>query len=364
MIRLLIADDSPVFRHFLRKCVAQMPDVEVVGEARHGEDAMAKIAGLKPDVLTLDMTMPRMNGMQVLQSMKQDYPNLPAIVLTSSNEKEAELTVAALDAGAFDFIFKPQVSDGDPTVCLIDALLPRLKAACKSPVGGRTGPSPVRSPKPVLRTSVRAASSRPDLVAIGSSTGGPAALHTVLGALPADFPVPVVLTQHMPKLFMQPLADRLEKETALSCHLAEEGMTLERGHIYVAPGEHHLKLQREGMDIVCRLSEDPPVHHCRPAVDPMFYSLAALAPRVNTLAVVLTGMGEDGALGAKAIAEKRGHVIAQDEKSSVVWGMPGATVKCGGAHEVLPLDQIAAAIMKRCARPTASTGAKYANAAV
>jgi len=360
MIRLLIADDSPVFRHFLRKCIAQMPDVEVVGEARHGEDALAKIAELKPDVLTLDMTMPRMNGMQVLQSMKQDYPKLPAIVLTSSNESEAELTVAALDAGAFDFIFKPQASDGDPTACLIDALYPRIKAACKS----RPGALPASSAKPVLRASGSAASGRPDLVAIGSSTGGPAALHAVLGALPADFPVPVVLTQHMPKLFMQPLADRLEKETSLSCRLAEEGMKLVRGYIYVAPGEHHLELMREGTDIVCRLSDAPPVHHCRPAVDPMFHSLAALAPRVNTLAVVLTGMGEDGALGAKLIAEKRGHVIAQDEKSSVVWGMPGATVKCGAAHEVLPLDQVAAAIIARCARPTAVSGAKYANAAV
>jgi len=361
MIRLLIADDSPVFRHFLRKCVAGMEGVEVAGEARHGEDALARIAELKPDVMTLDMTMPRMNGMQVLHTLRKDFPDLPAIVLTSGNESEAERTVEALDAGAFDFILKPQLSDGDPVAFLIDALYPRIMAACKS---RRRRPLATVSPKPALRSSGSSAAGRPDLVAIGSSTGGPAALHAVLGSLPDNFPVPVVVTQHMPKLFLQPLADRLEKETALSCHLAVDGMTLERGHIYVAPGESHLELQREGVEIVCRLSAAPPVHHCRPAVDPMFYSLAALAPRLNTLAVVLTGMGEDGAAGAKAIAEKRGHVIAQDEKTSVVWGMPGATVRCGAAHEVLPLEQISAAIMARCARTSAATGVQYANAAV
>jgi len=360
MIRLLIADDSPVFRHFLRKCVARMQGVEVAGEARHGEDALLKIAELKPDVMTLDMTMPRMDGMQVLHTMKRDYPDLPAIVLTSGNESEAALTVEALDAGAFDFILKPHVADGDPEAFLIEALYPRIKAAYKPPRRSAANPTAMH----VMRSTVSSAAARPDLVAIGSSTGGPQALHAVLGALPVDFPVPVVLTQHMPKLFMQPLADRLEKETALSCCLAEEGMKLARGYIYVAPGEHHLELMREGMDIVCRLSDAPPVHHCRPAVDPMFYSLAALAPRVNTLAVVLTGMGEDGAAGAKAIAGKRGHVIAQDEKSSVVWGMPGATVKCGAAHEVLPLDQIAAAIIARCARASVVTGVQYASAAV
>ena len=205
---------------------------------------------------------------------------------------------------------------------------------------------------------------RPDVVAIGSSTGGPAALHAVLSALPGSFGTPVVLTQHMPKPFLQSLAERLERETALHCRLASDGLILKAGNIYIAPGDTHLELDRLGMNLACHLVDAPPVHHCRPAVDPMFFSLAKLAPRIRTLAVVLTGMGEDGAAGAKAIGDARGYVITQDQKSSVVWGMPGATVKCGAANDVLPLDAIAPAIINACSKRGRSIGSIRASATV
>ncbi|MDX8392015.1 MAG: chemotaxis-specific protein-glutamate methyltransferase CheB [Mariprofundaceae bacterium] len=363
MIRLLITDDSAVFRHFLRKCVVDMAGVEIVGEARHGEDALEKITVLKPDVITLDMSMPRMDGMQTLHMMRKEHPTVKAVVVTSGDERGAGRTVDALNAGAFDFILKPDASIDDAKARLTAALYPRLQAAAKAAqlAGARPNLKPIqRKPK----THARIKRSIPDVVAIGASTGGPEALHKVLSALPASLKIPVVLTQHMPKLFLQSLSERLERETALTCTLASEGTVLRGGHIYIAPGDSHLELSRMGMDLQCHLVDAPPVHHCRPAVDPMFFSLAALAPRVHTLAVVLTGMGEDGAAGAKAICDAKGYVIAQDQASSVVWGMPGATAACGAAHEILPLHQISAAIENMCTKTNSSSGRDYARSAV
>ncbi|MDQ6987793.1 MAG: chemotaxis-specific protein-glutamate methyltransferase CheB [Mariprofundaceae bacterium] len=369
MIRLLIADDSPVFRHFLKKCMADMDDVEIVGEARDGEDTLAKITTLNPDVVTLDMSMPHMNGMQALHAMRKECPAVKAIVLTSGDESEADLTVAALDAGAFDFILKPHASVRDAKADLIASLYPRLQAVGKMIRQSATRRQNLSAIKrqPEVNKAVRIGV--PDVIAIGASTGGPQALHAVLSALPDSLKVPIVLTQHMPKLFLQSLSERLERETALTCTLADEGTILQGGHIYIAPGDVHLELSRQGMNLLCHLVDSPAVHYCRPAVDPMFFSLAALAPRIRTLAVVLTGMGEDGAAGAKAISDAKGYVISQDQASSVVWGMPGATLACGAAHAVLPLDDIAAAVMAMCSRASRNTenckyGGEYARSAV
>jgi len=347
MIRLLIADDSPVFRHFLKKCIAEMDDVELVGEARNGEDALEKINALNPDVVTLDMTMPRMNGMQTLGEIRKNHSDIKAIMLTSGSEDEAGMTVEALDAGAFDFILKPDASVVDTKAFMLDALLPRFSALAKT-VASRQQKTNNSDLRKNVRAGIFKCKSIPDVIAIGSSTGGPEALNTVLRTLPRDLKAPIVLTQHMPALFLKSLADRLERETALTCQLAEEGTILKAGHIYIAPGETHLELSRQGQHVMCHLVDKPPVHHCRPAVDPMFFSLAAMAPRIRTFAIVLTGMGEDGAAGAKAIHDAKGYVIAQNQESSVVWGMPGATVVCGAADEVLPLTDIAPAVIAVC----------------
>ncbi len=372
-IRVLIADDSPVFRHFLKKCLAKMGDVEVAGEARDGAQALERMGELRPDVVTLDMTMPRMNGMETLKAMRSRFPDIPAIVLTSADEDEAALTMEALEAGAFEFVLKPGHGESGERR-LIELLHPRLREAAK--VARARGVSARRMPRqrpasarPQAAAPKPPSGFRPDILAIGASTGGPSALHTLLSALPEDFPLPVVLTQHMPANFLVSLAERLDRETRLSACVAEDGMPLEAGRIHIAPGGRHLEIVRTAAGLACRLSDAPSEHHCKPAVDPMFRSLAALSG-LKVLAVVLTGMGADGAAGALTIREAGGHVIAQDEASSVVWGMPGATVKLGAAHEVLPLADIAPTITAICVSnaprrpPTRGKGGHHASAAV
>jgi len=352
-IRLLIVDDSVVFRTFFRGCLSQLDNVEVLGTAKDGRDALNKIKALKPDVVTMDMEMPYFHGIEVIECLQQEAPNICVLVVSSESETDAEKTLKALEAGAFDFILKPNASERDPTRFLLKMLretLPRARSVQR--VLGQSShgnPKQGMSAKSMVnRKSKRFndAAQKADLVAIGSSTGGPAALHKVLSMLPETFSLPITVTQHMPKLFLQSLADRLDRESKLNAKLAEDGMFLEGGCIYVAPGDVHMEIERMGTKLCVKLVEGEKVHHCKPAVDVTFHSLVKLLPRTRCVAVVLTGMGVDGAAGAKAMREKKAYVIAQDEQSSVVWGMPGETVKCGAAHEVLPLQDIAAGIVK------------------
>lgn len=352
--RLLIVDDSVAFRMFLRKCLMGLDELEVAGVARDGVDALEKVAELKPDAITLDMNMPRMNGMETLTALKREHPDVNVIIIAAETEDDADRTVQALKAGAFDFILKPRASDGDPAETIRQSLLPRLKELQASRVShqGAAASSEQRSPQapaPEVDKAppVRAAPSdaRLDILAIGSSTGGPAALHEVLPQLPADLPVPVVVVQHMPELFIRSLASRMDKESQLICKVAEDGERLLAGHAYFAPGNWHMEIvSREG-GLFASLSDAPPLHFCRPAVDATFHSLTKLAPKIHTLAVVLTGMGKDGAEGALALSKQNSHVIAQDKETSTVWGMPGATVGLGAAHSVVALQRIPSAIL-------------------
>lgn len=357
MIRLLIVDDSVAFRMFLRKCLTALDEVEVVGVARDGLDALAKVKELKPDVITLDMNMPRMNGMETLVALKRDHPEVAVIIVAAETEDDADRTVQALNAGAFDFILKPKSSDTDPVAAIQRDLLPRLKelkprarqqmpkAAVEIPTAAPATASALPPPP------VKAA---PDILAIGSSTGGPAALRAVLIKLPAGLPIPTVVVQHMPELFIRSLAQRLDHDVPLHCRVATDGETLRPGTVYFAPGNWHMHVVSEGGQLVAKLSDAEPVHFCKPAVDATFHSLAELSPRIHTLAVVLTGMGKDGAAGALALAQREGYVIAQDKATSTVWGMPGSTVNLGAAHNVLPLDDIAGAILGRVRRVMAA----------
>ncbi len=353
--RLLIVDDSVVFRMFMRKCLMGMDDVDVVGVARDGVDALAKVEELKPDVITLDMNMPRMNGMETLEALRRTHRHIGIIIVAAETEDDADRTVQALRAGAFDFILKPQASDLDPAGSIRKAMMLRLKEFRERCV--RTDQTKHRSSREagIRGRSVSAAAPvvgkrrppdiRPDILAIGSSTGGPAALQMVIPKLPAGFPMPVVVVQHMPELFIRSLASRMNKESALPCKVAEDGERLMPGCVYFAPGGWHTEVEACGHALRATLSDAPPLHFCRPAVDATFKSLVRLAPLVRTLAVVLTGMGKDGAAGALALADCAGYVIAQDEATSTVWGMPGTTVKMGAAHRVLPLEQISGAIV-------------------
>ncbi|MDX8409909.1 MAG: chemotaxis-specific protein-glutamate methyltransferase CheB [Mariprofundales bacterium] len=365
-IRVLIVDDSVIFRNFLRGCLSDIPKVEVVGTARDGVDGLEKIKALKPDLVTLDMEMPRKNGMQVLAELGHMDDSLEVIVVTGSNSNDAERTLKALEAGAFDFVIKPTTNDKDPKstlmqlltekVALVERKIRRSSSSAPAPTAApQRAPTRIEAQRQKLVQAKRGGAivkrprslkGRPDIVAIGSSTGGPMALHALFPELSGNIPVPLVLTQHMPKLFLVSLAKRINDTSALACVMAEDGMVLKPGVIHVAPGEMHMEIVRNGGKLVVALSDGPKVHHCKPAVDPMFCSLAKLSPGLKVLAVVLTGMGADGAAGALEIGNQQGHVIVQDEKTSVVWGMPGATAKLGAAHEILPLDLIDEAIMR------------------
>ena len=339
--RALIVDDSVVFRSFMRRCLNDIDGIDVVGTASDGKMALRQIEQLKPDVVTMDMEMPHLCGIDVIKVLQDKAPETCVIVVSSETETDAERTIEALEAGACDFIIKPKASSKDGQGELTKQLSRYVFSA-------QSVSRVVRGKRMVRKTQAasfrKPASFRPDIVAIGSSTGGPAALSAVFSALPATIPVPITITQHMPKLFVQSLASRLDKESKLSVKVAEDGMLFEPGHVYIAPGEIHMEVVRKGVGLAVKLVDGPKMHHCKPAVDRTFYALAKLAPVVRTLAIVLTGMGADGADGAKRIGEAKGYVIAQDEASSSVWGMPGSTVKAGAANDVLPLDQVAGAI--------------------
>ncbi len=354
--RTLIVDDSVVFRSFMRRCLVDIDHIEVIGTASDGRMAMRQIAKLKPDLVTLDMEMPLMHGIEVLKALQTDSPQTKVMVVSSETETSAERTLEALAAGACDFIIKPNAASSDAQKQLSKRLA-RCSRVARSVAEVTRMKARVESVKSVVFN--KPASFRPDIVAIGSSTGGPAALSQVIAALPANLSVPVVITQHMPKLFVQSLASRLDRESQLSCQVAEDGMLLEAGKVYLAPGEIHMEVVKKGVRLGVRLIDGPKMHHCKPAVDRTFYSLAQLSPLVKTLAVVLTGMGVDGADGAKQIKQAQGHVIAQDEASSAVWGMPGATVKAGAAHDVLALNKIADALEQMT-----SNGGRHAAAGV
>jgi two-component system chemotaxis response regulator CheB len=340
-IRVLTVDDSVVIRRMLSNILSEDADIEVVGYATNGRLALAKIPQVSPDLITLDIEMPELDGLETLTELRKTYPKLPVIMFSTLTERGAEATIEALSRGATDYVAKPanvgSVAAGMQSVK--EQLIPKIKALC-----------PLSKPVSFVRpsTPLRTGSSgqtihkphRIDLVVIGSSTGGPQALTTVLKALPADFPVPIVIVQHMPPLFTRNLANRLNQECQLRVQEAEGGETLEPGRVFIAPGDFHLELCREGVSVKTVLQQGPPENSCRPAVDVLFRSAASIYGR-GCLGVVLTGMGQDGLRGAEHIVHLGGTLVGQDEATSVVWGMPRAVCEAGLTHSVLPLGSIA-----------------------
>lgn len=339
-IRVLIVDDAVVIRRLLADCLAGDPEIEVVGTAPNGQIALAKIPQLNPDLITLDLEMPVLDGLQTLTAIRKTYWKLPVIMFSTLTESGASATLEALALGASDYATKPANvgSVGLAIQRVRDELIPKIKALCgrRAPTaspflpGGAARPSPCAPP----------ASGRVDLVAIGVSTGGPNALARLLPQLAAGFPVPVVIVQHMPPLFTRMLAERLATLSGLPTREGLTGARLRPGEVWVAPGGFHLEVELTTDGVGLRTTEAPPENSCRPAVDVLFRSVvAAYGPRV--LGVVLTGMGQDGLRGCELIREAGGRVLAQDEASSVVWGMPGAVCRAGLADKVLPLENMA-----------------------
>lgn len=344
-IRVLVVDDSIVVRRVVTEVLDAQEDIEVAGSASNGQVALTKIAQLKPDLVVLDIEMPEMDGLTALTHLRQDHPRTPVIMFSSLTELGAKATLEALSRGASDFFAKPGGAGGlEASRKLIQAeLVPAIRALCPRKMRAHAKHEPVIPPH---KPSVHAAAARIDAIAIGASTGGPNAIAEVFAALPAKLPVPIFIVQHMPPMFTQLLAERLAKNSHIPTAEAHSGTHVEPGNAWIAPGDFHLVVAREGTRIVTQVQQDPPENACRPAVDPLFRSVASLYGR-HCLAVVLTGMGQDGLRGCEAIRAAGGQILAQDEASSVVWGMPGFVVRAGLAEKILPLSMIAAEIVRR-----------------
>ena len=348
--RILVVDDSVVVRRLITEALRKDPDLEVAGIAANGKIALQKISQINPDLLTLDIEMPEMDGLATLREVRKLYPKLPVIMFSTLTHKGAAATLEALSLGASDYVTKPanvgSITEGIER--LEQELIPKIKIHCRHLF---PPPATVERALPAIRLPANLRVSSPlagpiEIVCIGTSTGGPNALSEVFAGLPAEFPVPIVVVQHMPPLFTAMLAERLSSHSAIPCQEGSEGQPIERGHAYIAPGGRHMEIQRRGTQVVLHLHDGPPENSCRPAVDVLFRSVAAVYGRAE-LGVVMTGMGQDGLRGCEFIREARGHVVIQDEASSVVWGMPGAVAQAGFADKVVPLSQIAGEICRR-----------------
>jgi two-component system chemotaxis response regulator CheB len=379
-LRILAADDSAVMRSVLWKLFlmhaedrsSDLPRMELCGIARDGVECLDLVARQNPDVLVLDLEMPRMNGLDVLDRLRVANPGLPVIMCSAYTETGARSTLEALARGASDYVTKPseQRDFAAAMRSLSQQLLPRIAALARSTGSAEkkadTDVATDNLQKPRSGEAPAKPSSPIEVVVIGLSTGGPSALEQLLPKLPKDFPVPVLIVQHMPKLFTGALAERLDKCCALRVEQAYDSATIRPGTIWLAPGDAHMEVASrramgeegkgaEALSARVRLHQQEPLNHCRPSVDYLFFSAARIYG-AGTLALVMTGMGADGLNGSRAVHERGGVVLAQDEATSAVWGMPGRVSEAGIASATLPLWGIAGALKQRvCAgRPARS----------
>ncbi|GAB3860788.1 chemotaxis response regulator protein-glutamate methylesterase [Nocardioides maradonensis] len=338
-IRVVVVDDSALVRRLVTTALRAAPDIEVVGVAEDGVAAIEVVDRLRPDVVTLDIEMPRLDGLGALSEIRDRHPRLPVIMFSTLTERGATATLDALSRGASDYVTKPsntgQIADGIAAVR--DQLVPRIRALARM---RQLAPAPAaarRRPPAFSGPPVRA-------LVIGCSTGGPDALAKLLPELPADLGVPVLVVQHMPPVFTTMLAQRLDKASALSVREAADGDLVAPGSVLLAPGDFHLQVSSFGGVVRAALDQGPQENFCRPAVDVLFRSAVSVWGG-GVLAVVLTGMGQDGMVGAGLVAAAGGRTLVQDASTSVVWGMPGAVANAGYAAGVLPLAELPAAIV-------------------
>jgi two-component system chemotaxis response regulator CheB len=353
-IRVLVVDDSAVMRRLITDALEVDPGIEIVGIAANGRIALSKIPLLVPDVITLDVEMPDLDGLQTLTILRKLYPRLPVIMFSMVTQRGAVATLDALSLGATDYVTKPRDvgSIGEGIQRVREQLLPKVKFFGGAVQGNSLSMHPPTAGRsqPVSRPPAAGPTGPVEILAIGSSTGGPNALHTVFSELTRDLAVPIVVTQHMPALFISLLAERLDKLGRVRVREAVHGAKLEPGQAWIATGDKHLRVVSEGAVKRLALSDEPPENSCRPAVDVMLRSVVEVYGS-STLAVILTGMGKDGFAACELVKHRGGAVLAQDEATSVVWGMPGAVARGGIADRVLPLQQIAAEINRRVPTP-------------
>lgn len=349
MVKLLIVDDSAFMRNALSTMLSSDPEIKIVGTARDGLEAIEKIASLKPDIVTMDVEMPRMDGIATLKHIMETNP-LPVVMVSSITTEGAKVTLDALDLGAVDFIPKNLSELSINIVRIKEILIEKIKhIAQKGLVRKRPGPPSTGIPRvieipahiPVRTTGER----RIGIVSVGTSTGGPKALQEILPKLPKDFPAPIVIAQHMPPNFTGPFAERLNQLSQIEVREAVEGETLKPGLALVAPGRGHMRVARvRGIETVIRISENKEDFIYRPSVDALMASVAEYFPG-RALGVILTGMGNDGLKGLLSLKKTGGRIFAQDEESCVVYGMPKAVVDAGIADKVLSLEEMAGEII-------------------
>lgn len=341
-IRVLIVDDSAVVRSVLAELLSAEASIEVVGAAVDPYDARDKIKQLKPDVLTLDIEMPKMDGITFLKNLMKLNP-MPVVMLSSLTHDGADATLQALELGAVDYIAKPAAAESDTALKLFQQeLISKIQMAAQSANKLKFMRASHLQEKVVAQSS--SIKQRNQVVAIGSSTGGTEALHDIIQQLPVTMP-PIIVTQHIPASFSERFAQRLNRNSELKVVQAGDGDVLKSGYVYIAPGDYHLTIQQNGHEFVCKLDTGATVNRHKPSVEVMFDSLLPLT-MLNVTGVMLTGMGEDGALAMKRLADAGAYNIVQDEATSLVWGMPGAAVKLGAASEVLPLNKIAQRLVR------------------
>ncbi|WP_339741672.1 chemotaxis response regulator protein-glutamate methylesterase [uncultured Maricaulis sp.] len=369
--RVLVIDDSAVARGLMTRWIEEDPDLVLVGSATDGEQGIRKAEELRPDLIVLDVEMPKMDGLAALPILLKTVPKCRIVMASTLTRRGGEVTIRALSMGAADYAPKPQAGRlagaeefRRDLLAKLKVLAPRSRvsspsAPAASPAAPQVRhapgtPPPAAAPRafrpvaaaPISRGNTRRSTGRPSIIAIGSSTGGPEALRNVISKFSAGLPAPVVIAQHMPALFTKILAEHLAKASNLPCKEVEHGERLQAGHVYVAPGDFHFTVRRDAAGFFAALDQTPPINFCRPAVDPLFLSVAE-ATGGNALGVILTGMGHDGREGVRALRGAGGTIIAQDEASSIVWGMPGAVAEAGLADQILPLAEIGSDIVRR-----------------
>ena len=355
--RVLLVDDSVVIRQLLTKTLAEDPAIEVIGTASNGKCALARIDQSVPDIVVMDVEMPEMTGLEALVEIRKKSPNLPVIMFSTLTAKGAATTLDALMLGASDYVTKPSnIGSVGAAIERVRAdLVPKIKSLCRIVTAPPSAPKVAKSSpvRPALTLSART----PEAIVIGVSTGGPRALATLLPGLKPGLGVPVFIVQHMPPVFTKSLADHLAASSGLDVVEAKAGDEARPGRIFVAPGGYHMRLERRGLRVVTAIDQEPPENFCRPAVDVLFRSAAAVyGPAL--LGVVLTGMGQDGFRGSRDIVDKGGRVLAQDQATSVVWGMPSFVAEAGLADLLLPIDRIAAEIVLRARAPVGAGKAR------
>ena len=350
-ITVMVVDDSAIVRGLITRTLKSDPRIEVVASCSNGEMAVTQAARRALDIIILDIEMPVMDGLTALPKLQQANPGARIIMASTLTQRNAAISIKAMALGAADYIAKPTTDRLNASEDFHRDLIRKVIAlgqARKSPKSADASSCTPAISHVVLRGGI---ARQPRIIAIGSSTGGPQALLTLLGALPTSVNCPIVIAQHMPATFTTVLAQHIERASQRPSCEAAEGMEIRPGRVYVAPGDYHFEVARSGATVVARLSQTPPQNFCRPSVDPLFQSVAQLYG-ADACAVMLTGMGSDGCGGAKAIAAAGGPVIAQDEATSVVWGMPGAVAQAGICSAILPLPRIAghlAALFERAA---------------